>query len=57
MLPWSRLMPRAAAAALVLYGALVIASPQLNPTFKKDGSTAVPAEMQMKMPGSDSALP
>ena len=55
MLPWPRLMPHAAAAALVLYGALVIASSQLHPTFKKDGSAAMPAEMQMKMPGSGSA--
>jgi hypothetical protein len=45
----------AAAAALVLYGALVIASSQLHPTFKKDASAAMPAEMQMKMPGSGSA--
>ena len=35
MLPWPRLMPHAAAAALVLYGALVIASSQLHPTFKQ----------------------
>jgi predicted metal-binding membrane protein len=55
MLPWPRLMPYAAAAALVLYGALVIASSQLHPTFKKDGSAAMPVEMQMKMPGSGSA--
>jgi hypothetical protein len=57
MLPWPRLMPHAAAAALVLYGALVIASSQLHPTFKKDGGAAMPAEMQMKMkmPGSGSA--
>ncbi|MGB9062220.1 MAG: DUF2182 domain-containing protein [Pseudolabrys sp.] len=32
MLPWPRLMPHAAAVALVLYGALVIASSQLHPT-------------------------
>jgi hypothetical protein len=37
------------AIALVLYGALVIASPQLLPTFKEGGAT-MPAEMQMKMP-------
>ncbi|MGC2825485.1 MAG: DUF2182 domain-containing protein, partial [Pseudolabrys sp.] len=55
MLPWPRLMPHAAAAALVFYGALVIASSQLHPTFQKDGSAAMPAEMQMKMPGSGSA--
>ena len=55
ILPWPRLMPRAAAAALVLYGALVIASSQLHPTFKKDGSAAMPVEMQMKMPGNGNA--
>ena len=55
MLPWPRLMPYAAAAALVLYGALVIASSQLHPTFKIDGSAAMPTEMQMKMPASGSA--
>ena len=43
--------PHAAAAALVLYGALVIASSQLHPIVKKDGSAAMPAEMQMTMPG------
>jgi predicted metal-binding membrane protein len=55
MLPWPRLMPHAAAAALVLYGALVIASSQFHPTFKQNGSAAMPAELQMKMPGSGSA--
>jgi hypothetical protein len=48
-------MPHAAAAALVLYGALVIASSQLHPTLKRDGGAAMPAEMQMKMPGSGNA--
>ena len=56
MLPWPPcLMPHAAAAALVLYGALVIASSQLDPIVKKDRSAGMPAEMQMKMPGSGSA--
>jgi predicted metal-binding membrane protein len=55
ILPWPRLMPHTAAAALVLYGALVIASSQLHPTFQKDGSAAMPAEMQMKMPERGSA--
>ena len=45
-LPWPRFAPYAAAFALVLYGALVIASPQLLPTFQKDG----PTEMQTEMP-------
>jgi predicted metal-binding membrane protein len=54
-LPWGRLASRATAAALVAYGALVITSPQLLPTFQKDSGAAMPAEMQMKMPGSGSA--
>ena len=54
-LPWPRLAPYAAAVALVLYGALVITSPQLLPTFQKEGGAVTPAEMQMKMPGSGSA--
>jgi predicted metal-binding membrane protein len=49
-LPWGRLAPRATAAALVAYGAVVIAAPQVLPTFQQDG-VAMPAEMQMKMPG------
>jgi predicted metal-binding membrane protein len=49
-LPWPRLAPYAVAVALVLYGALVITSPQLLPTFQQDGSAATPAEMPMKMP-------
>jgi hypothetical protein len=39
----------------VLYGALVIASSQLHPTFKKNGSAAMPAEMHMTMLGSGNA--
>jgi predicted metal-binding membrane protein len=54
-LPWPRLAPYATAVALVLYGALVTVSPQLLPTFQKDGSAATPAEMQMKMPERSSA--
>ena len=54
-LPWPRLAPYAAALTLILYGALVIASPQLLPTFQKDDGAAMPAEMQMMMPGSGSA--
>src|SRR5262245_47846472 len=44
-LPWPRVVPYATAVALVLYGALVITSPQLVPTFQEDGGAA----MQMKM--------
>ena len=53
--PWPRLAPYAAAVALVLYGALVITSPQLLPTFQEDGGAAMPAEMQMTMPGGRNA--
>jgi predicted metal-binding membrane protein len=53
-LPWGRLAPRATAAALVTYGAVVIAAPQVLPTFQKEGAV-MPAEMLMKMPGSGSA--
>jgi predicted metal-binding membrane protein len=49
-LPWPRLAPYATAVALVLYGALVITSPQLLATFQQDGG-AMPAEMPMTMPG------
>jgi hypothetical protein len=40
------------AVVLVLYGygVLMLAAPQL--TFQKDGSVAMPATMQMKMPAS-----
>jgi predicted metal-binding membrane protein len=53
-LPWGRLAPRATAATIVTYGAVVIAAPQVLPTFQKD-SAAVPTEMQMNMPRSGSA--
>jgi len=51
-LPWPRLAPYATAGALVLYGALVITSPKLLPTFQQDGA-AMPGKMQMEVPGSD----
>ena len=51
-LPWGRLAARATAAALVAYGAVVIAAPQFLPTFPKGGSMAMPEEMQVPMPGS-----
>ncbi|MGC2824936.1 MAG: DUF2182 domain-containing protein [Pseudolabrys sp.] len=55
-LPWPKLTPRITAVVLVLYGALLIASLQLLPTFqKKDGSAPMPTEMQMKMPGAGNA--
>jgi predicted metal-binding membrane protein len=49
-LPWPAFASYTAGVALVLYGALVIASPQL--TFPKDGSAAMPAEIQVKTPAS-----
>src|SRR5262245_53598565 len=49
-LPWPRLAPYATAGALVLYGALVITSPQLLPTFQQDGGSAMP-KMPMMMRG------
>jgi predicted metal-binding membrane protein len=49
-LPWPRLAPYATAVALVLFGALVTVSPQLLPTFPKDGSVGMPEEMPMTMP-------
>jgi hypothetical protein len=53
-LPWGRMAPRATAAALVVYGAVVIATPPVLPTFQKDGA-AMPAEGQMTMPERGSA--
>jgi predicted metal-binding membrane protein len=50
-LPWPRLTPYATAGALVLYGALVITSPQLLPTFQQDAGAAMPAKMPTMMPG------
>jgi predicted metal-binding membrane protein len=50
-LPWPRLAPYATAGVLVLYGALVITSPQLLPTFHQDGGSPMPAGMPMVMPG------
>src|SRR5262245_5973741 len=49
-LPWPRLAPYATAGVLVLYGALVITSPQLLPTFQQDAGSAMPPEMPMMMP-------
>ena len=50
-LPWPRLAPYTTAVGLLLYGALVITSPQLLPTFQQDGGAAMPAEIPMMMPG------
>jgi signal transduction histidine kinase len=53
-LPWPRLAPYAAAFALVLYGALVITTPQFLPTYEERRGAAVPTETQMKTFGSTS---
>lgn len=42
-LPWGRAVARAAAIALIAYGSVVVAAPQLLPTFS--------AAHQMDMPG------
>jgi predicted metal-binding membrane protein len=60
-LPWGRPVARATAAALVAYGAVVLATPQVLPTFMPDGgmvmtAPAAPMETQkMPMPGSSTA--
>jgi predicted metal-binding membrane protein len=51
-LPWGRVAARATAAALVVYGAVVIAAPQVLPTFAEGSSMAMPSDMRMPMPGS-----
>jgi len=49
-LPWGRGVARAAAAALIAYGAVVVAAPQVLPTFPTDRDMAMPVDMQMQMP-------
>src|SRR5262245_40312795 len=49
-LPWPLIVRYSTGFVLVLYGALVITSPQLLPTLHNDGNSAVPAETPMKMP-------
>lgn len=46
-LPWGRATARAAAAALMAYGAVVVAAPQVLPTFHAARDMAMPADMQM----------
>jgi predicted metal-binding membrane protein len=56
-LPWGRPVARATAAVLVAYGAVVLVTPQVLPTFMAGGgmassTTAAPMDMQnMAMPG------
>ena len=47
-LPSHRLASYATAGALVLYGAVVITSPQLLPTFQQDGGTEMPMTFPAK---------
>jgi predicted metal-binding membrane protein len=53
-LPWSRAVPRLTAAALVAYGAVVIAAPRYLPTFAQGAAMEMPGggamPMQMDMP-------
>ncbi len=56
-LPWQRLAVYGPAAALVAYGAVVIAAPRTLPTFVAPGMTPgmtmeMPARAPMKMPGA-----
>jgi Predicted metal-binding integral membrane protein (DUF2182) len=61
VLPWGRPVARATAAALVAYGAMVLVTPHVLPTFMASGgmtitAPAAPMNMQnMPMPGSASA--
>jgi predicted metal-binding membrane protein len=60
-LPWGRRVARATAGALVAYGIVVLAVPQVLPTFMADGSMAMPSPappmgmQNMPMPGSPAA--
>lgn len=49
--PWGRTTVLAGAAALIGYGAVIVAAPQLLPTFSAQNGTAMPALVQpMNMP-------
>jgi predicted metal-binding membrane protein len=55
-LPWGRPVARATAAALVAYGVVVLAVPQVLPTFMVTTAPATPMDMQnMAMPESNVA--
>jgi predicted metal-binding membrane protein len=49
-LPWGRAAARSAAAALIAYGSVVVAAPQLLPTFPAGHDKDMPVDMQMQMP-------
>jgi predicted metal-binding membrane protein len=52
-LPWGRAAARAAAAALIAYGLVVVAAPRLLPTFPAGHDMDMPVDMQMQMPKSE----
>jgi predicted metal-binding membrane protein len=61
-LPWGRTTALSAAAALVAYGAVVVAAPHVLPTFRADGgmtmhAPAMPMDTAMPMPGSATPRP
>jgi len=49
-LPWGRAVARAAAALLIAYGLVVVAEPQLLPTFPTGGHSNMPMDMPMPKP-------
>jgi len=49
-LPWGRAVARATAAALIVYGTVVVAVPQLLPTFSAGRDTNIPMDMPMPKP-------
>src|SRR5262249_50068530 len=53
-LPWGRAVSRATAAALVVYGAAVIAVPPLLPTFPGTTGMEMQQGLRMQMPGMTS---
>ena len=53
-LPWPTYASYTTGVVLVLYGALLIASPQL--TIQKNDSAHIPVEMPMKVPGGAPAM-
>ena len=48
-LPWGRTMARVMAVALIAYGSVVVAAPQLLPTFPAAHNMDTPADMPMQM--------
>jgi predicted metal-binding membrane protein len=49
-LPWGRTAARVTAAALIVYGSVVVAAPQFLPTFPSGHSMDMPVEMLMPKP-------